>query len=127
MYAEVIINNNAKALNKIFDYEIPLELEEKLHVGSRVFVPFGRSKTLEDGFVLGIKENSEYANKPIASCEGDFMGSQRLELAKLMANKYFCNVSECIKLMLTPGTRNKDATKRMTDKKMNFVYYLPFF
>ncbi|MBR1540206.1 MAG: primosomal protein N' [Clostridia bacterium] len=122
MYAEIILNNNAKALNKIFDYEIPQELEENIHVGSRVFVPFGRSKTLEDGFVLGIKETSEYANKQISSCEGDFMSKERIELAKLMSQKYFCNISECIKLMLPPGTASKELDNRIKEKTGNFVY-----
>ena len=122
MYAEVIINNNSKALNKIFDYEIPDDLINKIHVGSRVFVPFGRSKKLEDGFVIGIKETSEYASKFIASCEGECISKDRLELADLMANKYFCNVSECIKLMLPPGTSSKDLENRTREKKGNFVY-----
>lgn len=122
MYAEIILNNNAKALNKKFDYEIPEELKDKVHIGSRVFVPFGRSKKLEDGFVLEIKESSEYANKQLASVEGDFLSSDRIELAKLMSNKYFCNISECIKLMLPPGTASKDLDSRMKEKTGNFVY-----
>lgn len=48
MYAEIIINSNAKALNKVFDYIIPDDLKQDVHIGSRVFVPFGRSKKLED-------------------------------------------------------------------------------
>ncbi len=125
MFAEVILNNNSKALNKIFDYEIPQELESKVHVGSRVFVPFGKSKTLEDGFIIGLKETSEFANKLIASCQDqDFMGEDKLELAKLMAQKYFCNISECIKLMLPPGTASKELENRMKEKTGNFVYLL---
>jgi len=122
MYAEVILNNNAKALNKIFDYEIPQELNASVHVGSRVFVPFGRSKSYEDGFVIKIKENSEYANKAIISCEGDFMSAERIELAKLMSQKYFCNIAECIKLMLPPGTASKELENRTKEKTGNFVY-----
>jgi primosomal protein N' (replication factor Y) len=123
MFAEVILNNNAKALNKIFDYEVPKDLEIKAHVGARVFVPFGRSKTLEDGFIINLKENSDYANKPLASIENqDFMDEQKINLAKLMAKKYFCNISECIKLMLPPGTSSKDIDSRMKEKTGNFVY-----
>lgn len=125
MFAEVILNNNAKALNKIFDYEVPKELEDKVHIGSRVFVPFGRSKSLEDGFIIGLKESSDYANKPIASSQDqDFISKDRIELAKLMSNKYFCNISECIKLMLPPGTASKDLDSRMKEKTGNFVYLL---
>ena len=39
-----------------------------------------------------------------------------------MAKRYFCNVSECIKLMQTPGTRTKNVNKRVQDKKINVVY-----
>lgn len=125
MFAEIILNNNSKALNKIFDYEIPKELENKVHIGSRVFVPFGRSKVLEDGFVIGLKEISEYANKPIAVCQdNDFISQERIEFAKLMSNKYFCNISECIKLMLPPGTASKDIENRIKEKTGNFVYLL---
>ena len=50
MYAEIIINSNARALNRIFDYIIPNSLENVIKVGSRIFVPFGNGKKLEDGF-----------------------------------------------------------------------------
>lgn len=123
MFAEIILNNNARALNKIFDYEVPKALEEKAHVGARVFVPFGRAKTLEDGFILNLKENSEYANKELASIENqDFLTEEKINLAKLMARKYFCNISECIKLMLPPGTSAKELENRMKEKKGNFVH-----
>jgi primosomal protein N' (replication factor Y) len=125
MFAEVILNNNAKALNKIFDYEVPKDLERKAHVGARVFVPFGKSKKLEDGFIISLKESSDYANKPLATIENqDFMNEAKINLAKLMARKYFCNISECIKLMLPPGTSAKDIDDRMKEKKGNFVFLL---
>lgn len=39
-----------------------------------------------------------------------------------MANKYFCNVSDCIKLMLPPGTTSKNIENRIKDKELKFVY-----
>ncbi len=131
MVAEVIINSNARALNKVFDYEIPKELEGQLKIGSRVFVPFGNSKEpkLEDGFVINIKSKSDFVKdektklKQIAKIdEEDSLTPQNIELAKLMANKYFCNVSDCIKLMLAPGTGSKVKANRVHEKKLNFVY-----
>ncbi len=123
MFAEVILNNNAKALNKIFDYIVPDEQIEKAHIGARVFVPFGRSKTLEDGFIIGLKETSEFANKEIGKIlDEDYINEKNIKLAKLMSRKYFCNISECIKLMLAPGTGSKELNNRVTDKTGNFVY-----
>lgn len=121
MVAEVIINSTAKKLNRTFDYNIPKELENMIIVGSKVLVPFGRLKNLEEAHVVGIKESSEYEIKDIAKVENGLTDKQ-IELADWMAKRYFCNVSECIKLMQTPGTRTKNVNKRVQDKKINVVY-----
>ena len=44
MIAEVIINTNAKKLNRSFDYKVPKELEEQVMIGSKVLVSFGNKK-----------------------------------------------------------------------------------
>ena len=120
MVAEVIINRGAKKLNRTFDYNIPKELEDLILVGSKVIVPFGRGEKQEEAFVVKLKENSQFANKDIIKLEENLTDKQ-IELAKWMANRYFCNVADCIKLMLTPGTRtNKE--KRIQDKIINTVY-----
>ncbi len=121
MVAEVIINSAAKKLNRTFDYNIPKELENIIFIGSKVLVPFGRFKSLEEAHVVKIKHNSEFEIKDIAKVEIGLTDKQ-IELANWMAKRYFCNVSECIKLMQTPGTRNKDVNKRIQDKKINVVY-----
>ena len=123
--AEIIINSNVKNLNKTFDYIIPVEFEEKIAIGSRTLVPFGNKKELEEGFVVGIKETSEYMSKLkiIAKVEEKlYLSQEKIELAKWMANKYFCNISDCIKLMLPPGTTTKVLSNRINDKMQNFVY-----
>ncbi len=123
MFAEVIINSNARALNKIFDYIIPTSMENTIKIGSRIFVPFGRGEKLEDGFVVGLKEKSEFANKEIAKIEQETsLSKDRVILAKLMSRKYFCNISDCIKLMLPPGTGGKELSNRTKEKTGNFVF-----
>ena len=126
MIAEVIIDSRAKKLNRKFDYKIPENLLDIIDVGSRVLVPFSNFKTLEQGYVIKIKEKTEFEVKEIAGLEEN-LSQEKIELARWMARKYFCNVSECIKLMLTPGTRSKDSAKRMQDKKINFVYLTEIF
>ena len=121
MVAEVIINRGAKKLNRTFDYNIPRELEELILVGSKVLVPFGKGGKLTEAFVVGIKEKSQFEVKDIAKLEEN-LSDKQVALAKWMAKRYFCNVSDCIKLMLTPGTRNKNKEKRIQDKTINCVY-----
>ena len=123
MIVEVIISSNAKDLNRIFDYNVPVKFEKAIYIGSKVLVPFGTMKKAQEGFVIKIKDNSEYKIKDILNVE--ILGSlneEKIELAKLMANKYFCNVSDCIKLMLPPGTTSKSMENRIKDKEMKFVY-----
>ena len=121
MIAEIIINRTAKRLNRTFDYKVPIELEELIMIGSTVLVPFGKSSTLEEGYVVGIKENTTYEVKEIVKIKHNLTEKQ-IELAKWMAKRYFCNISDCIKQMLTPGTKNKKAEKNVQDKTINAVY-----
>lgn len=39
-----------------------------------------------------------------------------------MARRYFCNVSDCIKMMLPPGTKTKVLDNRVKERTLNFVY-----
>ena len=124
MIAEVILSSNAKDLNRIFDYNVPEKLAKDVHIGSKVLVSFGTMKKLQEGFVIGIKEKSDYKVKDIAKVEDSILNEEKITLAKLMAHKYFCNISDCIKLMLPPGTTSKNIENRVKDKSMKFVYLL---
>lgn len=125
MVVEVVINSIVKSLNKTFDYCVPAELIDSISVGSRVLLPFGFSKQPEEGFVVAIKETSEYMDKlkDVISVQDEYcLSIQNIELAKWMASRYFCNVSDCIKMMLPPGTSTKVIQNRVTQKVLNFVY-----
>lgn len=125
MIAEVIINSNVRNLNKTFDYNIPPELENKISIGSRVLIKFGNIKSLEEGFVVNVKEKSDFKVKDISAVEEkDFIDAPLVEMAKWMAHRYFCNVSDCIKLMLPPGTGTKELAKRVKEKSLNSVKLL---
>lgn len=121
MIAEIIIDSNVKTLNKTFDYNIPKEMESNISIGSRVLIPFGKSKRLEEGFVINIKESTEYEVKDIAKIEVQSLTTEKILLSKWMAKKYFSNVSECMNLMLKPGTTTKNFANRAKDKTAIFV------
>ncbi len=125
MIVEVIINSNVKNLNRIFDYNVPIDIENDIKIGRRVFVPFGNMKEPQEGFIIGIKEKSEYEIKDILSIQKEnSIEEDKIILAKLMARKYFCNISDCIKLMLPPGTTTKNIENRIKGKSARFIYLL---
>ena len=122
MVAEIIINSMAKQLNKTFDYIVPDNLINTVKIGNRVFVPFGPKNSATEGYIIGLKKNSDFANKEILKIEDSILIEENIELAKLMSKRYFSNISECIKLMLPPGEKSTNLTNRIKDKKANFVY-----
>lgn len=119
MVAEVIINSSVKTLNRTFDYEIPPAMD--IHIGSRVFIPFGNKKSLEEGIVIGIKEKSSYKIKPIAGLQDEQIKDEYIDLAKWIAQRYFCNVSDSLRLMLPPGRTTKSVEKRISSKMINCI------
>ena len=123
MIAEVIIQSNVKNLNRIFDYKIPSEYEENAIElkGARVLVPFGRMKELEEGFIVNIKAETEYQVKEIAKVEERYLDENKINLAKWMSRRYFCNIADCLKLMLPPGTTTKINVNRVKEKNVNFI------
>ncbi len=123
MIAEIILNSNAKDLDRTFDYQVPKDMEKQIQIGNRVFVPFGRRKVLEEGFVVGFKEISPFETKEIASrSDNPFLNEKRIKLAKWIAKRYFCNLSDSMKLMLPPGTKTNKVENRIKEKTNNFVY-----
>ncbi len=120
MIAQVIINTNVKTLNKYFSYHIPENLENTIQIGDRVLIPFGKGDKVEEGFVVDFVENCNFETKDIIRIV-DSLSKENIELAKWMAKQYFCNIAECIKLMLPPGTTTKKIENRMKEKMVHFV------
>lgn len=119
----MIVNSTVKNLNKTFDYHVPVELTGTIKLGDRVLLPFGNLKNLEEGFVVGLKENSAYKVKDIVSIqEGFSISKENIELARWMAKRYFCNMADAIKMMLPPGTSTKIIANRIKEKNLNFAY-----
>ena len=115
MIAEVIVNSVAKELNRVFDYGVPNNLD--VVVGVRVLVPFGYRKQNEIGYVIRLKEKSDYKCKDIIKVYEKVFDEKRLEIAEWMSQRYFCNLSEIVKLLVPPGTStNVEGVKEKTEK-----------
>lgn len=106
MFAQVIIDQDAKALDKVFEYLIPefMPIEE----GMRVLVPFG-SRTLQ-GFVIALSETCNYDKsklKSISSCVEDYpaIRKEMLELMKYMARKNHLKLASILRLFLPSEMR----------------------
>ena len=60
MYADIIVDITHEKLDKIFQYRIPKEMEERLQTGMEVLIPFGRANRETKGYVIGFSEKCNY-------------------------------------------------------------------
>jgi len=61
--AEIFLNQKNKRIDQAYDYAVPANLEQQVRMGIRVVVPFGFGNRRIEGFVTGVKENSDYTGK----------------------------------------------------------------
>lgn len=106
MFASVIIDQDAKALDRVFDYRIPDGLD--LQKGMRVNVPFG-ARILQ-GFVIDIKEKSSVSEnkiKAIYSTIENFpvIKKELLELMNFMCDEFHLRQSSVLRLFLPSEMR----------------------
>ena len=63
MVVSVLVEISFNKQEKTFDYLVPDNLVNDIQIGKRVLVPFGKQKL--EGFIMDIKENSDYELKEI--------------------------------------------------------------
>ena len=125
MFAKIIIDQDAKALDKVFEYKIPQDMQ--VSVGERVIVPFG-ARYLQ-GFIVAIEEKSQYDEskiKPITRKIEDFsiIKPEMLQLMFHMAEKLHLKLASILRLFL-PSEMRTDKVKELIVKHVkladNFV------
>ncbi|WP_251860348.1 primosomal protein N' [Clostridium sp. Marseille-Q2269] len=120
-YAGIVVNNSSIKLDKLFTYIIPDKLNEKIKIGQRVKVPFGKGNKKIDGFVLDLYEICEehVSMKSISNIceEKPLLDLNRIKLIEQMKEKYLCTYLEAIKVLIPPGI-----TKGNKEKKENCIF-----
>lgn len=117
-FAKVVLARVLAGLDKAYDYSIPLELKEKIKVGSWVKVPFG--KTEAEGFVVGLSdESSVLKTKPISALlsEISYFSEKEVALASWIAGHYFSFFIKALDLFLPPALVKKN---KIPAKKPDF-------
>lgn len=113
MFAKIIIDQDAKALDRVFEYSVPEDMS--VEVGERVIVPFGNRQL--QGFIIGFADSSEYDAskiKPITRKIENFavIKSEMLELMFYMADKLHLKLASCLRLFL-PSEMRTDKVKEL--------------
>ena len=93
MYANVIIEYPVKSLNKMFIYKVPNELIDKIQVGMKVYVPFGKNEVF--GFVMELKNtnDTDYELKEIIRIDNEelILNKELMDMGKYLSSITLCN------------------------------------
>jgi len=109
---QVIVNNNSYQTDKLFDYEIPTHLYNKITRGMRVIVPFGRGNQRLEAYVFNVttssSEDIKFKKVLAVIDEHPILSEHQLRLAFWMRNQYLCKYIEAIHCLIPKGTVNKE-------------------
>ena len=109
MYARVIIEYGAKAVDKEFTYLVPDKLRDKIAVGYRVRVPF--NNRLIEGFITDLSSDysKEYELKEIDSLCDDMpvLNSEMLYLGNQIYKEILCSKISIYQAMLPKALKAK--------------------
>ena len=123
MIIGVLVELSNKNIDKIFDYSVPLHMQEYIKVGIRVEVPFGRMSL--EGFVLEIKEDTSLESlKEIISIIDDdvILNDELLLLGKEVQRNTLSTLISCYQVMLPKALKAKRGVS--VNKKFDIYYKL---
>lgn len=123
--ANLIINSNAVALDRLFSYIVPEDLEENLRVGHRVYVPFGQSNRSVVGYIISFEElkdedkGSKFKKIHRTLEEYPILSSNDLVLMYFLRENYFCTYLEAINIMIPKDLKEMKGNKTITVLNIN--------
>ncbi|MCX8094577.1 MAG: hypothetical protein N3D74_00055 [Caldisericia bacterium] len=93
----------------LYSYLIPEKFVQKVEVGKRVFVPFGRGNKLKKGIIIKIWEGQQENLKEIIDLVSDFkiIDEGGIKVLFKLKEKYFAPVSNYLKKILPLGKSKK--------------------
>jgi primosomal protein N' (replication factor Y) len=106
--AEVVIANDSRAVDRIFHYLMPEDME--VSIGVRVLVPFGAGNKTTSGVIVGFVDKSDFPSlKQIINKVDDrpLFNRALIDLAKWMQQKYLCTYYRALKTIMPTGAAVK--------------------
>ena len=126
-FADIIIDISHEAIDRTFQYRIPDALAQKVRIGTKVSIPFGRGNHVRSGYVVGISDTPVYEAdkiKEIADVNenGVPIESSLIELAAFMKENYGSTMINALKTVMpikekVRGIKKKEVRLLVDEKK----------
>ncbi len=115
-YAGVIVDISLEKLDRVFDYKVPAHLEEAIHPGTPVWIPFGMGNRRIRGFVISLSDTCHYEEckmkEILGICEGGVpVEGQMIELAAWIRERYGGTMNQAMKTVIPVKNKVREQTK----------------
>ncbi len=113
-YAEIIIDNRSDSTDRFYTYACE---DDDISVGSKVYVPFARSRNLREGYVADVSENTAEELKAklrfIDSIDPDVsLTPEMMRTALWMKQRYLCRYIDAVKCFTPAGSKAKRGKRK---------------
>ncbi len=124
-YANVIIDITIDAVDKLFSYKIPEDLEGLIEVGDAVLIPFGKGNTNRIAYVIELIDEINFDEskvKYIISKEDKRtkVDTNLLKIANFISTEYMVPMSLALKTVL-PVKKTVQKNSRTKDISENYI------
>lgn len=116
-YVDIIIDISHEAIDRAFQYELPVSLRDRIAVGMQVRIPFGRGNHLRTGYVIAISDVPQYDVDKIKSVHSIVekqvpMEGQLIQLAAWMKDTYGSTMYQALKTVMPVKEAVRPVEKR---------------
>jgi primosomal protein N' (replication factor Y) len=111
-FIKIIINNKSNQTDREYTYGVPKNLREKIQIGSRVLIPFGKGNKLIEGYVVDTIEKIDFDYRKIKYVkdiihEDTILSKELINLCRWMKEKYMCRFIDAIQCVMPTGASLK--------------------
>lgn len=123
-YAGIIIEfATVSEIDRPFTYVVPDAYKDKLQIGQRVKVPFGKGNRQYVGYIVSLMDTIEpqkYRLKEISGIveEEPLLTSEQLELVQFIVKYYGTSYAAAFDVVLPPGLKDHPISKAPTHQKV---------
>lgn len=120
-FVKVIVNNKSSQTDREYTYGVDENLKGKIHIGSRVIIPFGKGNKRIEGFVVDIVDTIDFDISKIKYVaemvqEHTILSKELIDLCRWMKEKYMCKFIEAIQCVIPTGSSLKPKKTIMLNK-----------
>ncbi len=116
-YADIIIDISHEAIDRTFQYKVPDRLRDKLQIGTKVSVPFGRGSHMRSGYVVSFSETPVFEKERLKEIADVYEGAvavedSLIELAAFIREQYGSTMINALKTVMPIREKVRGLTRR---------------